>query len=174
MMLIGFISNYHDQERLRYLLLLSDDNVYSANQLNNDLNSYIYKVVLFKYIKKSIKYKNMEINRRKQIYTNREIIFLNGLNTERNEEYIALIPESNENNTILDNLFNDLDEVISDENLNRVVKKLTNKQRIVIQKIILDEIPEKEVAQELGITIQGVNKLKNVALQNIRHLLEVV
>lgn len=66
------------------------------------------------------------------------------------------------------------DEIISDiyvQNLMNII--ISEKCRYIIQKVIIEEIPEKEVASELQMSQQGVNKWKRKGLgilrQNMTH-----
>ncbi len=148
---------------------------HSIKELNCDLNAFVFQIVLFKYIRKSLTYRCKDIEKQKRLHSAREVTFLNCICPYTKNEYIDFIPADAYGNetTIVEYISKDLNEFISDEKLNRVIKKLTDKQQFIIRRIMVDEESEKNIALELDITVQGVNKLKNSALNNIRKELGV-
>ena len=59
-------------------------------------------------------------------------------------------------------------EILSEKKLLKAVNSLTPRQREIIYKCIIDDIKESEVAKQLGISVQAVNKIKNKALTKIK------
>lgn len=93
---------------------------------------------------------------------NHELLILNELvNREAGEEgteMIVTIPASTDVCTEVENtLF-----------LQQALSLLTPQQRVVIAKTILEGAPEQEVADEMGVTRQAVNRIKMRALKRLK------
>jgi DNA-directed RNA polymerase specialized sigma subunit len=64
--------------------------------------------------------------------------------------------------------FSNIEFLFTDEKLYNAVKSLTKKQKKLLYLIYIAEISEQEIAINLHITRQAVNKIKNAALKKIK------
>lgn len=64
-------------------------------------------------------------------------------------------------------------EIVTDKALNDAISKLTNRQREILYKCLVEDKEDVRVSEELAITKQAVNKIKKVAIYKIRKKLGV-
>ncbi len=146
--------------------------------LNKRFNDYVFRLYLCSYIKKSICNASRDIKKKQNIQGKREKLCLNVIEVDFEEERVNTIPDLQVD--FLDEIFsngginNCSEMVISDRRLSAALSSLTERQREIIFKCILQEKEEGEVAEELMITRQAVNKTKNVALEKLKKRLEVI
>lgn len=153
--------------------------LYIKGVLNHDLSSFallqrkfknfVFQLYFVSYVKKSIAYKSIEFMEKKDSLYKRENLTLNTFNENFNEEIINTIPDNTINLTemILSDELN-FTEIFMDHNLLFILNNLTKRQQEVIKMLYVDEKSEIQVAEELKVSPQSINKVKNTALDKIK------
>lgn len=140
---------------------------------DDELYDHVFNLLFFSYIKKSINLSAIQYKKRKNTIRNREILTLNTLCPNRNEEFINLIPTNykiilEDNNKIMHLLY----EISGSKTISEAINSLTDKQKEIIYKCIILDGTDTYVAKQLGISKQGVNKSKKLALNKLRQNLK--
>lgn len=139
--------------------------------LEDEFYDYIFKVYLCSYIKKTIAFSAMQIKKKHSKMNERENLILNVIDPDFNEERLNFIADRQED--FLEDVYPDSNykELSHDKNIIKAINTLTDKQKeIIYQCIILGE-RDTLVAKKLGISKQGVNKIKITALKKLRNQL---
>jgi DNA-directed RNA polymerase specialized sigma24 family protein len=159
----NFISNQLSNHNL------NNDKFFS--ELKDEFNSYVFKVYLYSYIKKTIIFSAIQIKKQRNKINKRESLSLNVIDPNFNEERINLIAddrndELNEFN-IKENNYN-YNEISYDERIVNAVNLLTDKQKEIIYRCIILGESDTLAAKKIGVSKQAVNKIKLAALNKLR------
>lgn len=106
-----------------------------------------------------------------------EELSLNSLNPETGEEMINMLisdPVDFENEILQDNSDLDYTEIVTDPRLLNAINSLSETQRLILYRCIVENLKESEIAEELKISVQAVNKNKSKAIKKIRSAIGVV
>lgn len=141
----------------------------ARNLFRQSFEDFIFELYFLSYVKKSITYKSLEFKKRKNSLSDNEMLTLNATIVNSDEERINTIPDKPVDFTDLITMDSrDFNEVVSDEHLIKILNKLTIRQQQVIKMLFVDDKDEVQAAQELGISQQSINKVKNKALEKIK------
>lgn len=139
--------------------------------LNIKYKNFILKIFFTSYIKKQITYTALQIKKRSSRLNTKEKLMLNTTHVDFNEDYINVIADK-----IID--FAELvsqaqerytfDDIISDPKILSAVNSLSTRQKEIIYMIYIENKKEVEVAKELNVSLQSINKTKNKALMKLQ------
>lgn len=165
-----FLSEDEENKEL-YLKAMNSKDQYYTNILVDKFYNYIFRIYFISYIEKSLKLKSLEIKRKRNKLNEREAYILNTLDEEFKEERICTIVDESIN--IIDEICNEINltNISSNKKLNEAIDKITSKQRLILSMIYIQDKEEKQIAKELNVSIQSVNKVKLAGLKKIRDCL---
>ncbi|WP_432662341.1 sigma factor-like helix-turn-helix DNA-binding protein [Wukongibacter baidiensis] len=143
--------------------------------LEQDFNDYLFKACLCAYIKKSIGFSSLRIKKKKNKIVNREKLYLNVIDVNFQEERLNLVPDKEID--IIDKIFEsqknfDYTQVFSNKRLSNAFIRLTSKEKEIIKECVVNDRSQANVAKDLGISRQAVNKIKNSALKKLNRELK--
>lgn len=147
----------------------------SLELLNKKFNNYLFRIYLYSYVQKTILFAARELKKKQRELRRREELSLNVADLDFEEERINMIPDS-----LVDfaeeiekhNGNPDYREIFSDSKMLAAIDALTNRQKQIIYKCIIQDKTEGEVANELGITKQAVSKIKKAGLNKLKKEIE--
>jgi len=156
---------------------LKDEGISSSYATTvKDLNDYMFKVYLYGYIKKTIIFSAMQIKKKNSQVRKREEAILNVIDPNFNEERLNLIAYDEvdflEDLCRVEGETPKFDEISKNQGLIKAIDSLTDRQKEIIYRCIIIGESDTLVASKLGITKQGVNKIKRTALKKMRIRLE--
>lgn len=161
-----------DEENIKiYSKAINSQEQYHIDILVDRFYNYMFKLYFISYIEKSLKLKSLEFKRKINKLKEREVYVLNILDDGFEEERI---------NTIADKSINIIDEICSEADiknmssntkLNEAIQNITSKQRTILFMRYIQDKEEKQIAKELNLSKQAVNKVKLAGLKNIRDYL---
>ncbi|EOD01408.1 hypothetical protein [Caldisalinibacter kiritimatiensis] len=165
-----FLNENRENKELYYKAVIMK-NKEALQELEERFNNYIFRIYLFSYISKSIKFTSYKIKIQRKKIKDKEKMTLNIIDEDYQEERINTIedtsidflePIKNPNGTI------DFNAVVQNKKILKEINKLTNRQKEILYDCIILDLDEKTVANNLKISIQSVNKTKNAAIKNIK------
>lgn len=165
-----FLSEDEENKEL-YLKVIKSHDRYYTDLLVGKFCNYIFKIYFISYIEKSLKLKSLEIKRKRNKLNEREAYILNTLDDEFKEERICTIADQLIDFTEEICSETDFENIFSNKNLTEAIQSITSKQRLVLFMIYIHDKEEKQVAKELNVSIQSVNKVKHAGLKKIRDYL---
>lgn len=149
----------------------------SVNELSREFNNYVFTVYFSGYVKKTITFSAIQIRKKDKKINENEELSLNVVSSNFNEEKINLITNNDEEFekinefNIKDDNYN-YNEISHNIELIKAIKILTDRQKEIVCKCIILGETDTLVAKELGISKQGVNKTKLLALDKLRQNLK--
>lgn len=151
-----------------YEKVVSTNDTYYTNLLVNKFYYYMFKIYFISYIEKSIKLKSFEIKNKKKKRYERELYILNSIDEDFKEEKINTIADKPIDyiEVIFDQV--DISNISTNKKLNQAIESITSKQKLILFMRYIQYKEEKQIAKELNISKQSVNKVKLAALKNIR------
>lgn len=151
-----------------YEKVVSTNDTYYTNLLVNKFYYYMFKIYFISYIEKSIKLKSFEIKNKKKKRYERELYILNSIDEDFKEEKINTIADKPIDyiEVIFDQV--DISNISTNKKLNQAIESITSKQKLILFMRYIQDKEEKQIAKELNISKQSVNKVKLAALKNIR------
>lgn len=166
----NFLSNDSRSKKLYQTWLKTHDKkIYEI--LSKNFANYVIKMHFYSYVFQTLKYKSLEIKRSMNKLKNRELLSLNTVDPEFNEEKLTTIPD--EPVDYIEEIYSNsrnFQEIIMDKQLLEIISKLTPKQQAILLESIIWGKKEKNIAQDMGISVQAVNKAKKSVLNKIRRL----
>jgi len=154
-----------------YLMEAENENFQLCKSFNGRLSDKLFRIYLLSYIKKSITHKSIDIKNKRKKINQREYLILNTTIDEFDEDYINTIPDTSSENYYEKDTYDkviDFQEIVTNIKILQVINVLTYRQREVLYMFYVLEKSEKEIADELLVTIQAINKTRNLALRKIR------
>lgn len=152
--------------------------------MNNTVKSTIpvnkenlFKIFFCSYITKTISFTSKEIQKKRNLLKQKEELLLNVVSVDFKEENVNLIMHTSNNSLNEVDMYiqsEDFKDIVENKKILIAINSLTKRQKEIIHKIIIENKKEIDIARELNISKQSVNKVKNTALNNIRKQLEVV
>ena len=129
---------------------------------------YIFKIYFISYIEKSIRFSSYEIKNKKKKILDNEIYSLNKIDENFNEERINILID--ESVDFLENVSKErnFENISSNENLIKALNNITDRQKLVIYMYFVEDKEEKQIAKELNVTKQSINKVKIAGLNRLR------
>ncbi|MBE6083601.1 hypothetical protein EQM13_07355 [Acidilutibacter cellobiosedens] len=160
-----------DENRDLYNKVITNNDRKSLPILEEKFFNYLFKIYLTSYINKSITYTALNFKKKYNLLNLRELPILNISDEDFNEEKINNIPDIpldyvEEICNIYDNF--DFRQIISDEKLLSAIDMLSNRQKKILYMYYVQEKEEWEIAVQLNITRQSVNKTRNRAISRIK------
>lgn len=150
----------------------------AMKELRKDFDYYLKGIKLIAYIKQMINYTVIDYHNKKSRVTKKEILSLNTKDDEFEQEKIDLIKGDDGefiNRIIVPSSDTvDFNSLCLDKSILNAIEKLSYKQKVVLYRAVILNESETELAKELNISRQSVNKTKNKALALIRDELKKV
>lgn len=175
-LLKGFLDEDRQNKQLFYKGVVGNDSKY-LKEFRRKFYDYMFRLYFCSYVKKTIQYTAKGIRKKHLRLVEKEKLTLNVVEMDFDEEKVNIIADNSPD--IVEQICASLDymdyrEIICSKDLILAVDGLTDKQKKIICKCIIEDKQEAEIARELGVSIQAVNKMKNAALKKLRKQLEVV
>lgn len=143
--------------------------------IDNKFNNFLIKVSFYSYINKTLYYSSLNFKKKAYHIHNNELLILNKTYKDSEEELInTLTLEDNfdyDINMDNHNYKYDWNSLLSNELLLDGIYSLTEKQKFILYMNIVEEKTEIQIAKELNISKQAVNKTKNTALKKLNKLI---
>lgn len=146
----------------------------SFNELEDEFNSYVFKVYLYGYVKKTIVFSAMQIKKKNNLIYKNEDLNLNVVDPNFNEERINFIADNQNGELDTVNEFNlkqhryNYDEISHNEHIVNAINSLTDRQKEIIYRCVILGERDTLVAKKIGISKQGVNKTKLTSINKLR------
>lgn len=138
---------------------------------NRRFSDHLFKVCMLSYINKSITYKSLDIKNKRRKLNQREKLILNTTSDEFAEEVINTIPDSNSESPYERYIYNNVinfQEIFINKKILRAINSLTYRQKEVLYMFYVIEKSDKDIAAELSVSTQAINKTRLTALRKIR------
>ncbi|WP_342513956.1 hypothetical protein MKY34_04020 [Sporosarcina sp. FSL K6-1522] len=135
----------------------------NKEKLDNQFKKHFYLVRCISYFIKMIHFESRHFDKKERAINQMYRLSLDKEN-ESGQKNIELIADQQ----VKDYSEEKLEQVISDPALYSTLLSLTDRQRILLNHIYMDNMKDTEVAMILGITQQAVTKAKNSALSKLR------
>ncbi|MGO1758867.1 MAG: sigma factor-like helix-turn-helix DNA-binding protein [Mammaliicoccus vitulinus] len=163
--------NKDKENRSIYEKVIATHDRYYTNILVERFYYYMFKIYFISYIEKSIRLKSLEIKNKKKKSYERELYILNSIDEDFKEEKINTIADRPID--YVEEIFGEMDinNISSNKNLNEAIVRITSKQKIILFMRYIQDKEEKQIAEELNISKQSVNKVKLAGLKSIRNYL---
>lgn len=163
--------NESDINKDLYFKAKISKNQYCLDLLNEKFNDYLFKVYFISYIEKSLKFKALDIKKKNKRISNRELYTLNIIDDDFDEERINTI--SDDEVDFLEGISKDVNfkNVSQNKDLIKALENLTQKQKLILYMIFIEEKEEKQIGRELNVSKQAINKIKLAGLKRIRNSL---
>jgi RNA polymerase sigma factor (sigma-70 family) len=167
---IEFLSTDKENKNIYEKVIATQDRYYT-NVLVEKFYCYMFKNYFISYIEKSIRLKSLEIKNKKKKGYERELYILNSIDEDFKEEKINTIADKPID--YVEEIFSqiDMNNISCNQKLNEAIVRITNKQRLILFMRYIQDKEEKQIAKELNISKQSVNKVKLTGLKNIRDYL---
>ncbi len=167
--LAQFLSN--PKMKTLYVKAVKDNDKEAKELLNEEFNSYLFEISFISYVNKILYYSHKDFYKYyKNIDAKEKLILYNysGLEKIYNiaDDSIDIIEQINMNNPLTY-----FKEILTDFNIVKELDKLTENQKEVLYKCIVEGKLDTEVASELGRTKQTINKTKKATLHKLRQAL---
>ena len=169
--LIKFLNENKDNDYI-YQRIIDTDEKYYRDILLNRFYDYIFKIYFVSYIEKSIRFSSYEIKNKKKKILNNEVYNLNEIDENFNEERINILID--ESVDFLENISKEpnFKNISSNEDLIKALDSITDRQKLVIYMYFVEDKEEKQIAKELNVTKQSVNKVKIAALNRLKEYIK--
>lgn len=161
----------NEENRNMYLKVMKSHDQYYTDLLVEKFYNYIFKIYFVSYIEKSLRLKSLEFKRKRNKLNEREIYVLNTLDDGFEEERINTIPD--ESIDFIDEICSEIDikSISANKRLNTAISNITSRQRLILFMHYIQDKEEKQIAKELNVSIQSVNKVKLAGLEKIKKYL---
>jgi RNA polymerase sigma factor (sigma-70 family) len=174
--LIKNFLNEDKQNKVLYHEWKNCGNEKALEELTEKFKYFLFRIHLYSYISKSLTLKAKEIRIKHIKLKSIEELSLNSLNPETGEEMINMLISDTvdfENEILQDNSDLDYTEIVTDRKLLNAINSLSETQRLILYRCIVENLKESEIAKELKISVQAVNKNKSRAIKKIRSAIGV-
>lgn len=170
--LLNRFLNSNENNKFIYKKALSTNDEYYKKILLDRFYNYVFKINFISYIEKSIRFKSYEIKNKKVM--NKELCILNETDENFKEEKI---------NNLRDEPIDFLEDISREQNLKNIstnqtlinaLEKLTDRQRLVIFMYFIQNKEEKQIAKDLNVTKQSINKVKLAGLKRLKKYIKNV
>lgn len=143
-----------------------------SNQIKETLEKmfqiHVRKIQLLSYFSRVLYFESQRYDQKvRQRNSFCQLILDKDLN-EDDVRMVDMIPVSNDFQVATSTDAACLEEFFEDEKLCLIIYNLTPKQKNIIHALFLENQTESEVAENLGVTKQAVNKVKNQTLKKIK------
>lgn len=167
-LLIKFL-NEDKENNYIYQQMIDTDDEYYKDILFDRFYHYIFKIYFISYIEKSIRFKSYEIKNKKKKILNNELYILNDIDENFNEEKINMMLD--DSTDFLENISKEpnFENISSNEDLIKALDNITDRQRLVIYMCFIEDKEEKQIAKELNVSKQSVNKVKITGLKKLKN-----
>lgn len=105
-----------------------------------------------------IQRESIRLSKRKKRLCNHELFILNTPTTVDGEELLSSIATTSDTAA----------EAVGNIFVNEILSLLSQKQRIVVFETVIEDVPERVVADELGLSQQAIHRLKIRALRRLQ------
>ena len=107
-------------------------NQYDINRLYEEFHNYVFRIYFISYIEKSLRFKALEIKRKRKKLSERELCTLNVIDEDFNEEKINMIRDDSIDP--LDEMSKGMDfkDMVANKELANAIENTTNKQKLVL------------------------------------------
>lgn len=146
-----------------YKIYMTNPTNENKEKLDNQFKKHFYIIRCISYFIKMIYFESRHFDKRERKINKMYKLSLDKEN-ESGQKNIELIVDQQ----IKDYSEEKLEQVISDPVLYSTLLSLTDRQRMLLNHIYMDNMKDTEVAMILGITQQAVTKAKNSALSKLR------
>lgn len=163
--------NKDKENKSIYEKLIATKDIYYTNVLVEKFYYYMFKIYFTSYIEKSIRLRSLEIKNKKKKSYERELYILNSIDEDFKEEKINTIADRPID--YIEEIFSkiDINNISSNKKLNEAIVRITSKQKVILFMRYIQDKEEKQIAKELNISKQSVNKVKLAGLKSIRNYL---
>ncbi|MFZ5965557.1 MAG: sigma-70 family RNA polymerase sigma factor [Bacillota bacterium] len=139
--------------------------------LNEKFNDFLFEIRFLSYIDKTLSFSFKEFYRKDKTLKDREMCVLNQVDTNTETEFIYSIPDETvdfDKEIICLKESPTLSDYFIDLKVIKAVNKLTDRQKLIIYKLFVEEKTVSQIAKELGIQQKAVYKLKYKAFENLK------
>jgi len=150
----------------------------AMEELRINFDKHYIGIKLISYIKQMITYGVIDYQNKKTTLERKEILSLNTKADNFQQDKIEFI--EGDDGEFIDKIIIpssekvDFNSLCVDEMILKAIEKLSDKQKEIIYRIIILNESETELAKELNISRQSINKTKNKALERIKTELKKV
>ncbi|MBP1970312.1 RNA polymerase sigma factor (sigma-70 family) [Virgibacillus natechei] len=153
-----------------------EEGIANKRHLDEAFKEHFYKVKLFNYTTKLIRFYTIEMKERYSRFHKRNLFILDDFTTEEDES-VGLIDLTTDENihTPEDKLENHLGllDCTTDKNLYKALLSLSTKQLKVLNLLYAEGLGNKEIADVFGDSDQNISRIHKRAIKSLKNKLEV-
>ncbi|MCQ1530758.1 sigma factor-like helix-turn-helix DNA-binding protein [Lutispora saccharofermentans] len=146
----------------------------ARKMINKQFNNFLYEIHFLSYISKTISLSYKEIYRKVSSQKDKELYILNKENLETGTELIdSIIDKTSYFEEEIHRTSNtkELSDYFDDPSIIKAINQLTERQKLVIFKQIIEDKSLYQIAKELGVTKQTISKVRKAALATLKKTL---
>lgn len=165
----GFLKN--EEAKKLYDSILNNPTTQKMESIESLFRIHVRQIQLLSYFSKTLHFESQKFDKRIRRNNSVNQLILDKESSDGKSKIIDLIQDEDKNDILEFNYFvefSELEKLFEDKLLYKIVSKLSLKQKNVLYAIFVNHMTESEIAQDLGVTKQAINKIKNLALKKIK------
>ncbi|MDT9027482.1 sigma-70 family RNA polymerase sigma factor [Rossellomorea yichunensis] len=164
----SFLSQSKHQELLKEFLTSPSPS--AEDYLNEAFKAHYFAIRFTSYVSSSLYFHSVNFDKKIRLHRGRQLLTLDQpLSGEKEGTFKDIIPDSEESFILPEQ---SLKDAISDDALLAAFRKLTNKQRAILDLAYVNGMSDTEIARVLRVTQQAVSKSHRNALARLREELQ--
>ncbi|MEL3972955.1 sigma-70 family RNA polymerase sigma factor [Rossellomorea oryzaecorticis] len=164
----SFMTQPEHQELLKEFLTSSSPS--AENRLNEAFKAHYFGIRFTSYVSSSLYFHSVNFDKKIRLHRGRQLLTLDQpLGGDEDGTFKDMIPDSGEPVTLPEQ---SLEDAISDEALLAAFRKLTDRQREILDLAYVKEMSDTEIAKVLLVSQQAVSKSHKNALARLREELQ--
>jgi RNA polymerase sigma factor (sigma-70 family) len=164
----SFMTQPEHQELLKEFLTSPSPS--AENRLNEAFKAHYFGIRFTSYVSSSLYFHSVNFDKKIRLHRGRQLLTLDQpLSGDEDGTFKDMIAEPEEPLTITEQ---SLEDVISDERLLQAYRKLTEKQKRILDLAYVKELSDTEIASLLRVSQQAVSKSHRKALAKLKEQLQ--
>lgn len=163
-LIISFLKN--ENMKALYLDYLNNPDEFTEEIIEYHFSQYCRKIQILSYFSKTLHFDAQRFDKKIRDHSEKYPLILNQDNGF--EDILVRETVEDDYDEYAVDSYENLSEIISNKQLYMIVDNLKPKNKELLYLLYVKGLEEKEVAKMLGLTIQAVNKRKNIILKQIK------
>ncbi|WP_202080549.1 sigma-70 family RNA polymerase sigma factor [Caldalkalibacillus salinus] len=170
--LYAFFQEPNHQTRLENVL--SDPNEENMAALDRAFKEFYTEIRFIKYISKILYYEAIHFDQKERLTQKRMTLILDQTGEDDEEAWLSKLSNNHDEavGETLDAQSENLEDLITNESVYHAFLSLTSKQRDILQLAYRDQLRDKDIAEQLGVSQQAISQSRRSALQKLKRALE--
>lgn len=165
----GFLKN--EEAKNLYISFLENPTTEKQDKIEKLFRIHVRKIQLLSYFSKTLHFESQKFDKKLRKKNFVQQLILDKEATYGEDKIIDLIQIEDTSDVLDFGAFvqsNDIENFFEDKLLYKIISKLSLKQKEILHALFVRNLKEAEIAQELGVTKQAINKTKNQTLKKIK------